>query len=99
VIQLFLQTVPDLVDALGAAVAAGDAVQVKQLAHKLKGNCLSLGATRMAAVCHTVELAAAAGRIERTAHAQIAPELTAVTPLLSSLLQAQPSNDTKAASA
>jgi CheY-like chemotaxis protein len=99
VIQLFLQTVPDLVTALSAAVAAGDAAQVKQLSHKLKGNCLSLGATRMAAVCHAVELAAAAGRIEHSAQAQIAPELTAVTPLLSSLLQAQPSNDTKAASA
>jgi CheY-like chemotaxis protein len=99
VVELFLRGVPELVSALQAAVAADDVVKVKQLAHKLKGNCLSLGANRMAAVCHAVENAAAAGRVDRAALTKIAPELAAVTPLLSSLLQTQPSNDTKAASA
>jgi signal transduction histidine kinase/DNA-binding response OmpR family regulator len=99
VVELFLQSVPELVATLAAAVQANDSAKIRQLAHKLKGNCLSLGANRMAAACHKVELAAAAGGIDYAAHSSIAPELAAVTPLLTHVLEAQPNNDTQAASA
>jgi len=99
VVELFLQTVPELVATLTAAVQSKDSVATKQLAHKLKGNCLSLGANRMAAVCHRLELAAAAGKIDLAAASCIAPELSAVTPLLTEVLQSQADNDTQAASA
>ncbi|HET8932751.1 MAG TPA: response regulator [Polyangiales bacterium] len=99
VVELFLQTVPQLVADLATAVQANDPLKVKQLAHKLKGNCLSLGANRMAAVCHDVELAALAGNIDHAAHSCIAPELAAVTPLLTQVLENQAKNDTQAASA
>ena len=94
-VELFLKSVPELVQQLSAAVAARDAPQVKQLAHKLKGNCLSLGASRLAASCHAVELAALEGRIDLEASAHIEPNLALVTPLLLRLLTAQPSNDNK----
>jgi signal transduction histidine kinase/CheY-like chemotaxis protein len=99
VVELFLQTVPELVKTLAAAVQANDSLSVKQLAHKLKGNCLSLGANRMAAACTKLEQAAVAGSIDHAAHGRIAPELAAVTPLLTQALQSQPDNDTQAASA
>jgi signal transduction histidine kinase/DNA-binding response OmpR family regulator/HPt (histidine-containing phosphotransfer) domain-containing protein len=92
-IELFLKTVPELIEALTSAVNVGDAPQVKQLAHKLKGNCLSLGATRMAASCHAVELAALDGRIDVEANARIPAQLAVVAPLLSQLQQRRPSND------
>jgi signal transduction histidine kinase/CheY-like chemotaxis protein len=99
VVELFLQGVPELVQTLAAAVSAKDVAQVKQLAHKLKGNCLSLGANRMAAACHKLELAAAAGTIDLASHSCVGPELAAVTPLLTRVLQTRADNDTQAASA
>jgi CheY-like chemotaxis protein len=99
VVELFLQSVPDLVATLAASVQANDLGKIKQLAHKLKGNCLSLGANRMAAACHKLENAAAAGGIDHVAHGRIAPELAAVIPLLTQVLESQTHNDTQAASA
>jgi CheY-like chemotaxis protein len=99
VVELFLTGVPEVVAALATAVQASDHVKVKQLAHKLRGNCLSLGANRMASACHKVEQAAAAGTIDHAAHSCIAPELAAVTPLLTEVLATQANNDTQAASA
>ena len=93
-VELFLKTVPELVHALSLAITARDAPQVNQLAHKLKGNCLSLGAGRLAAACHAVELAALEGRIDVDANAHIEPNLALVTPLLTRILTAEPSNDT-----
>jgi CheY-like chemotaxis protein len=99
VVELFLQTVPEVVAALATAVQVKDHPKVRQLAHKLKGNCLSLGANRMAAACHTVELAASAGSIDLAAHGCVAPELAAVIPLLTQVLEKQANNDTQTASA
>jgi two-component system sensor histidine kinase/response regulator len=98
-VELFLKTVPELVQSLQRAVEVRDAPQVKQLAHKLKGNCLSLGANRMAAACHAVELAALQGQIDTDSNQRIAPQLELVAPLLAQLLAPVPSNDVKAADA
>ena len=95
-VELFLNTVPELVRALQHAVDAADTQQVKQLSHKLKGNCLSLGANRMAAACHALEAAALQGRIDAPANRRIAPQLSLVTPLLQQLLAPGPSNDNEA---
>ncbi len=77
VIELFLRSVPGLIDALADAMNTADVAQVKQLAHKLKGNCLSLGAAKMAAACHAIEAAAALGQLHYEAH-QLLPALYAV---------------------
>jgi len=50
-------------------------------------------------VCHKLEMAAMAGNIDHAAHSCIAPELAAVTPLLTQVLENQAKNDTQAASA
>jgi signal transduction histidine kinase/CheY-like chemotaxis protein/HPt (histidine-containing phosphotransfer) domain-containing protein len=95
-LELFLKTVPELVRALSDAVEVADTQRVKQLSHKLKGNCLSLGAHRMAAACHAVEAAALQGRVDVPANQRIAPQLSLVTPLLQQLLVPRPSNDNEA---
>jgi DNA-binding response OmpR family regulator len=95
-VELFLKTVPELVRDLQRAVDVADTQRVKTLSHKLKGNCLSLGANRMAAACHAVEVAALQGRIDVPANQGIAPQLSLVTPLLQQLLAPRPSNDNEA---
>ena len=47
-VQLFLTQMPAQLDALEAAIAAGDFELVEQRAHKMKGSCLALGAHVMA---------------------------------------------------
>jgi signal transduction histidine kinase/CheY-like chemotaxis protein len=71
VIDLFLSSVPALLQSLGAALEREDTPNVKLLAHKLKGNCLSLGATKLAAVCHSIEVAAALGQSHHEAQASL----------------------------
>ena len=92
-VELFLKTIPEFAQALSAAIARRDVLQVRQLAHRLKGSCASLGVSRMAAACHDVELAALEGVIDADANARIAPSLAAVTPLLTAILTAQAAND------
>jgi signal transduction histidine kinase/CheY-like chemotaxis protein len=64
VIELFLRSVPEQMEALARAATSSDVEQVRSVAHKLKGGCLSLGASRMAAACQAVEQAAAQGHID-----------------------------------
>ncbi|HKU44409.1 MAG TPA: response regulator [Polyangiales bacterium] len=76
VVELFLKTVPGLMSSLAEAMAQDDAKNTKLLAHKLKGNCLSLGAARMAATSSAIENAAAAGQLHHEAR-ELLPELYA----------------------
>ncbi len=55
VMGLFRKMVPDQIEALREAVATGNSSEVKQVAHKLKGSCLALGAVSMASVCAQLE--------------------------------------------
>jgi HPt (histidine-containing phosphotransfer) domain-containing protein len=71
VIELFLRSVPELMNSLANAMAGEDVASIKRLAHKLKGNCLSLGASKMAAACHAIETAAALGQVHHEAHASL----------------------------
>jgi signal transduction histidine kinase/CheY-like chemotaxis protein len=71
VVALFLKTVPDLLAALATAIGRTDTTTINQVAHKLKGNCLSIGATQMAASCDAVEHAALCGRVHHQAYGQL----------------------------
>jgi two-component system sensor histidine kinase/response regulator len=71
VIELFLSSVPALLESLRVAMEREDTVNIKLLAHKLKGNCLSLGANKLAAVCHAIETAAVLGQVHHEACASM----------------------------
>ena len=64
VAHLFLVDVPIHLSALGAAIATADSESVWQIAHRLRGSALEMGAVRMAPVCAAIEHAARAGSLE-----------------------------------
>jgi CheY-like chemotaxis protein len=70
-IEVFLRTVPPIVEEFEAAVRARNLHDVERLAHKLKGNGLSVGAERMSQVSAHVELAAKNGNIDLDAARQL----------------------------
>jgi len=55
VVRLFLSNVPRDIEAIEAAIAAGDSRALKLAAHRLKGGCLAIGVPRMATVCVQLE--------------------------------------------
>ncbi len=55
VAKIFLKHGPAQVAALGQALERGDAQQISITAHKLKGSCLAIGASRMAELCALLE--------------------------------------------
>jgi PAS domain S-box-containing protein len=60
-VALFADTTPPLIEQLSNAVHAGDDDAVRKLAHKLKGSCQNVGATRMATLCRQLEEPGARG--------------------------------------
>ena len=54
-VALFADSTPPLLDQLDAAARDRDGDLVRRLAHKLKSSCDNVGATRMAALCRTLE--------------------------------------------
>jgi len=69
------------------AVGEGDVDKVRQMAHKLKGSCLSLGTLRFAQACHALELSAAAGVVDEAMCKRLPALFAAVKPLLEAALQ------------
>jgi HPt (histidine-containing phosphotransfer) domain-containing protein len=67
VARLFLADVPIHLSALGAAIAAERVESVCQIAHRLRGSSLEMGALRMAPVCAAIEHGARAGSLEHAA--------------------------------
>jgi HPt (histidine-containing phosphotransfer) domain-containing protein len=67
VAHLFLEDVPVRLSALSAAIAARSAASVTQIAHRLRGSALEMGALRMAPLCAAIERAARAGSLEHAA--------------------------------
>ena len=65
VARLFIADVPVHLRALRAAVAAGSAESVGQIAHRIRGGALEIGALRMAPVCAAIELAGRSGSLEQ----------------------------------
>lgn len=64
VAHLFLADVPVHLEALGAAIAARRADQVEQIAHRLRGGALEMGALRMAPLCAALEHTAREGHLQ-----------------------------------
>ena len=54
-IDLFLVDMPALIDAMRAAIAAGDATALQRAAHSGKGSSANLGAPALARLCKAVE--------------------------------------------
>src|SRR4029077_3433765 len=67
VANLFLADVPAHLSALNAAMARDSAESVAQIAHRLRGGALEMGALRMAPLCAAIEHAARAGSLEHAA--------------------------------
>jgi HPt (histidine-containing phosphotransfer) domain-containing protein len=67
VARLFLADVPIHLAALGAAIAADSAGSVAQIAHRLRGGALEMGALRIAPLCAAIEQAARAGSLAHVA--------------------------------
>jgi HPt (histidine-containing phosphotransfer) domain-containing protein len=55
VVRVFLEHVPGQVASIVQAASSSDAQALRLRAHKLKGSCLAVGVTRMAALCATLE--------------------------------------------
>ena len=64
---LFLEDVPIHLSALNAAIAAASVESVEQIAHRLRGGALEMGALRMAPLCAAIEHAARDGSLEHAA--------------------------------
>jgi signal transduction histidine kinase/CheY-like chemotaxis protein len=84
-IRLFLDRMPAQLDALDRTLDAADREVLKQVAHTMKGGCLSLGALRMAEVAASIEDGAVAGDLValRTQAAAARQHYQAVAALLS----------------
>jgi two-component system, sensor histidine kinase and response regulator len=54
-VALFADATPPMLEQLSNAVHASDDDAVRRLAHKLKGSCQNVGATRMAVLCRSLE--------------------------------------------
>ena len=61
--QLFLSDVPVHLSALRTAIADNSAESVRQIAHRLRGGTLEMGALRMAPLCAALERDAHAGSL------------------------------------
>jgi two-component system sensor histidine kinase/response regulator len=55
VIKMFGKQTPELLAQMRVAIQAGDAATLREKAHRLKGSCLALAATQMAARCKELE--------------------------------------------
>jgi CheY-like chemotaxis protein len=66
VIQLYLQSAPQQIEALRTAVAAADAPQIRATAHALKSASTTLGAMVMATTCQSLETMGRESRLEDT---------------------------------
>ncbi len=80
VVRTFLEVTPDNLDALKAAVAAGDREQTAFYAHKLKGSFNFIGCSQLSATFSTIETWAkeTGSKGDIAAHMQGVDELSAL---------------------
>jgi HPt (histidine-containing phosphotransfer) domain-containing protein len=62
-VNTFLEDAPMLMNDLQAALAAGNAGEVRRIAHGLKSNGMEFGAVKFAELCKTLERNAADGQL------------------------------------
>jgi two-component system, sensor histidine kinase and response regulator len=78
-VALFADATPPLLEQLSNAVHASDDAAVHRLAHKLKGSCENVGATRMAKLCRSLEEPGArAAALADELHAAYRPTLAEI---------------------
>lgn len=64
-VQIFFEDTPPRISALRQAIATGDADQVTDVAHALKGACGNFGAYQLEARCLDLELTGRSGSLDR----------------------------------
>jgi PAS domain S-box-containing protein len=64
IVEVFAEQTQDLLAVLRAALERRDAAAVAETAHKLKGSCLTLAATRMGELCAQLDARARSGILE-----------------------------------
>jgi HPt (histidine-containing phosphotransfer) domain-containing protein len=69
IVELFLEDSPRLLEEVRAAVAAGDAAELKRAAHTLKGAASNFGAAAVVAVCLELEAMSRSGDLAAAAPA------------------------------
>jgi HPt (histidine-containing phosphotransfer) domain-containing protein len=84
IVDLLLRLVPGQVDSIRSAIERQDVAETTAQAHKLKGSCLSVGAMRMARICHAIEGHGDAGDLE-SARVELPALLAALVDLLDAL--------------
>jgi HPt (histidine-containing phosphotransfer) domain-containing protein len=63
-VELFASQTPKDIAGLRTAIAAADALSVRDSAHTLKGRCLTLAATQMAELCSKLETLASGDSLD-----------------------------------
>lgn len=63
-ITVFQESTEDAILGIQTGIDRADAQAVAALAHKLKGSCLPVGATRMSSICAALEAKAKTGSLE-----------------------------------
>jgi HPt (histidine-containing phosphotransfer) domain-containing protein len=64
ILELFTQQLTDALPQLAAALSGGDGERVRELAHRLKGSALTVGAPRLAAVLDELSMAGSTGQLD-----------------------------------
>ena len=92
VVQSFLDSAPRSLDAIAAAVDAGDLVELVAEAHGLKGACVTIGADDLADACRHLEEAGGRGDLAavRAASGPLRDSWMRVGPALGSYAGARP---------
>lgn len=92
VLRQFRSSCPGDAGALGVALSRNDNKGALRWAHRLKGACQMVGATRLAEICERVEVAVRAGNSGLTAQAlsDIECEAERITGYLDAWLKANP---------
>ena len=67
VIQMYLDSMPEMLESLDTQIQNNNAEQVFELAHRIKSSCSSIGATSLANTAEIIEQIGRQGSTENTA--------------------------------
>lgn len=86
-IELYLASAPERVDALTQAAAADDVPRVERAAHMMKSSAGNLGAVRLQRTAEALEVVAAEGRIDAGLVERLVSDVDASTAALRNVLE------------
>lgn len=88
VLEAYLRETPPIVEDLGEALSGADYSVAAALAHRLKGSCMSIGASRLATRCNILETICEAKLTPPAAtYASILADFTATRRTLKAFIQ------------